>query len=65
MREWGRARRQLHPAHATAGLKIIFVGKAIQSKLTEEFRLVAFDLRGHGMSDAPEAQENTPSPSWA
>ena len=40
--------------------------KQYKSKLTEEFRLVAFDLRGHGMSDAPTAQENYTEPQlWA
>ena len=40
--------------------------KQYESKLTEEFRLVAFDLRGHGMSDAPKAQENYTEPQlWA
>ena len=29
--------------------------KQYESELAEEFRLVAFDLRGHGMSDAPQA----------
>jgi pimeloyl-ACP methyl ester carboxylesterase len=37
-----------------------------ESKLAEEFRLVAFDLRGHGMSEAPEAKENYTEPGpWA
>jgi len=40
--------------------------KQYESKLTEEFRLVAFDLRGHGMSDAPKEQENYTEPQlWA
>ena len=40
--------------------------KQYESELAEEFRLVAFDLRGHGMSDAPLAQENYTEPQlWA
>lgn len=40
--------------------------KQYDSKLAEEFRLVAFDLRGHGMSDAPEGSEQYTDPRpWA
>jgi non-heme chloroperoxidase len=31
--------------------------KQHESQLADRFRLVAFDLRGHGMSEAPEAQD--------
>ena len=31
--------------------------KQYESELADAFHLVAFDLRGHGMSEAPEAQE--------
>jgi non-heme chloroperoxidase len=37
-----------------------------ESELAGAFRLVAFDLRGHGMSQAPEAAENyTQAQAWA
>jgi len=37
-----------------------------ESPLGDEFRLVAFDLRGHGMSEAPEGTEHyTSSRLWA
>jgi len=40
--------------------------KQYESKLADEFRLVAFDLRGHGMSEAPQAQEHYTEPQpWA
>ena len=40
--------------------------KQYESQLADAFRLVAFDLRGHGMSEAPEAQENYTEPQpWA
>ena len=53
VREWGK----------TDGPPILFIhglsqnhlcwAKQYQSTLAEEFRLVAYDLRGHGMSEAP------------
>jgi len=40
--------------------------KQYESRLTEEFRLVALDLRGHGMSEVPELQEHYTDPqAWA
>src|SRR5262245_33266968 len=66
VREWGRADA---PA-------ILFIHgwsqnhlcwrKQYESQLAESFRLVAFDLRGHGMSEAPTAQDQyTESRPWA
>ena len=58
VREWGR----------TDGPAILFVhawsqnhlcwAKQYESALADEFRLVAFDLRGHGMSEAPLEPEH-------
>ena len=55
VREWGRP----------DGPPILFIhgiseshlcwARQYQSKLAKEFRLVAYDLRGHGMSQAPRA----------
>jgi non-heme chloroperoxidase len=40
--------------------------KQLESDLAKEFRLIAFDLRGHGLSDAPlEQSAYTNSQSWA
>lgn len=37
-----------------------------ESRLAEEFHLIAFDLRGHGMSEAPVASEHYTQPQlWA
>ncbi len=39
--------------------------RQVESSLRDEFRLVAFDLRGHGMSDAPlQAQHYTHAGLW-
>jgi pimeloyl-ACP methyl ester carboxylesterase len=58
VREWGKA----------DGPPILFIHgwsqnhlcwtKQYESALTHEFRLVAYDLRGHGMSEAPLAPEH-------
>lgn len=58
------------------GLPILFIHgwsqsylcwmKQLESSLAEEFRLVAFDIRGHGLSEAPHDQEAyTQSRLWA
>jgi pimeloyl-ACP methyl ester carboxylesterase len=66
VREWGRA----------DGPPILFIhglsqshlcwARQYQSALAEEFRLVAYDLRGHGMSEAPlEPEHYTDAKLWA
>jgi pimeloyl-ACP methyl ester carboxylesterase len=66
VREWGRA----------DGAAILFVhglsqshlcwDRQIESPLRDEFRLIAFDLRGHGMSEAPlETEHYTDDRLWA
>jgi non-heme chloroperoxidase len=66
VREWGRA----------DGPPILFIhgwsqnhlcwARQYESALADEYRLVAFDLRGHGMSDAPlEAAHYTDGKLWA
>jgi pimeloyl-ACP methyl ester carboxylesterase len=66
VREWGKA----------DGPPILFIhgwsqnhlcwAKQYESALTDEFRLVAYDLRGHGMSEAPlEPEHYTDAKFWA
>jgi non-heme chloroperoxidase len=66
VREWGRS----------DGPPILFIhgfssshlcwAKQYQSGLADEFRLVAYDLRGHGMSEAPlEPEHYTDAKLWA
>ncbi len=40
--------------------------RQVQSRLTEKYRIITFDLRGHGMSDKPlETEYYTESKRWA
>jgi non-heme chloroperoxidase len=66
VREWGKA----------SGPPIVFIHgwsqchlcwrNQVESALQDEFRLVAFDLRGHGMSQAPlESRHYTRGELWA
>jgi pimeloyl-ACP methyl ester carboxylesterase len=66
VREWGKA----------DGPPILFIhgwsqnhlcfAKQFESTLADEFRLVAYDLRGHGMSEAPlEPEHYTDGKLWA
>ena len=66
VREWGKA----------DGPPILFIhgwsqnhlcwDRQYESALRDEFRLVAYDLRGHGMSEAPLGPENyTDGKLWA
>ena len=76
----GRGRRRGAPARARVGPRDIPADRVpprvvaeppvweaqTASTLRDEFRLVAVDLRGHGMSDAPpEAEQYTNSELWA
>ena len=66
VREWGRADGP--PILLIHGLSQSHLcwAKQYQSTLGEEFRLVAYDLRGHGMSAAPlEPEHYTEAKLWA
>jgi non-heme chloroperoxidase len=66
VREWGKADT---PAilfiHGWSQSHLCWK-RQFDSALADEFRLVAFDLRGHGMSEMPLAAENYTTPqAWA
>ena len=52
---------------STAGRRTISAGPSVaEGSLREEFRLVAYDLHGHGMSEAPlEPEHYTDGKLWA
>ncbi len=60
-----RAGRPLLFIHSCSECRLIWL-KQLQSDLADEFRLVAIDLRGHGLSEKPpEALAYTDSKVWA
>jgi non-heme chloroperoxidase len=65
VREWGRPEGPpILFIHGWSQNHLCWV-KQYESALADEFRLVAYDLRGHGMSDAPlEAEHYTDDKLW-
>jgi pimeloyl-ACP methyl ester carboxylesterase len=66
VREWGKADgRPILFVHGWSQNHLCWA-RQYESALADEFRLVAFDLRGHGMSEAPlEAEHHTDGGLWA
>ena len=66
VREWGNPDgAQILFIHGWSQNHLCWV-KQYESELADEFRLVAYDLRGHGMSEAPlEAEHYTDEKLWA
>jgi non-heme chloroperoxidase len=66
VREWGRADGPpILLIHGWSQNHLCWA-KQYESALADEFRLVAYDLRGHGMSEAPLAAEHYGDPRlWA
>ena len=66
VREWGKANAPpILLIHGWSQNHLCW-HKQYESELADTFRMVAFDLRGHGMSEAPEAQEHYTQPqAWA
>jgi non-heme chloroperoxidase len=66
VREWGsQSARPILFIHGWSQNHLCWM-KQFESELQDEFRLLALDLRGHGMSGAPsEAEQYTDSEKWA
>src|SRR5258708_3849375 len=66
VREWGRPDAPpILFVHGWSQHHLAF-GRQVESSLADEFRLVAMDLRGHGMSDAPtDVEAYTNGDLWA
>jgi non-heme chloroperoxidase len=66
VREWGKPDgRPILLIHGWSQNHLCWAGQ-YESALADEFRLVAFDLRGHGMSEAPlEPEHYTDGRLWA
>jgi non-heme chloroperoxidase len=66
VREWGKADGPpILLIHGISASHLCWA-RQYQSALAEEFRLVAYDLRGHGMSEAPlEPEHYTDGQLWA
>ena len=66
VREWGRPDGPpILLIHGISASHLCWA-RQYQSKLAKEFRLVAYDLRGHGMSQAPlEPEHYTNAKLWA
>jgi pimeloyl-ACP methyl ester carboxylesterase len=66
VREWGRADgRPILLIHGWSQNHLCWA-KQYESGLADEFRLVAYDLRGHGMSEAPlDSEHYTEGALWA
>jgi pimeloyl-ACP methyl ester carboxylesterase len=66
VREWGRGEATpILFLHGWSQTHMCW-GKQVESELCDEFRLVAYDLRGHGMSEAPPDPEHYTNPElWA
>ena len=66
VREWGRPEgRSILFIHGWSQNHLCWA-KQYESSLADEFRLVAYDLRGHGMSEAPpEPEHYTDGKLWA
>jgi pimeloyl-ACP methyl ester carboxylesterase len=65
VREWGNERgAPLVFIHGWSQSHLCWV-RQTESELADEFRLIAFDLRGHGMSEAPQGADAYGSEAWA